>query len=330
MLALSIFVAPNAALNVGTIGEDIHNVIEVLFKGVEAFDLTQESLAGPFDGLITAACETLVGSGIGIAIDIGGAFAQCEEAMASSEIIAIGAALKLGLTSYTGIAGTLLEGLGIAEEGVTIAAEPAALPAVLIANSVLCAYLVTVQVQSRIDNVAENLCKAVESEASAIAAGTPAAAPPTTTSTSTTSTSPSTTSPAPSMPASGSGLPIPDVSNDPCASCELSVYFLGVQGLAAACGVAVPVGQGYDLSVLLCDSIYNGRYAAFCQYLCANQCVTYNIQDWIENAGSQWQPDATLGLCAQDCPGFKNDGRCQSGDYCPCAQGANTCKASNC
>ena len=335
MLALSTFVAPNTALDVGTIGEDIHNVIEVLFNGVKAFGLSQESLAGPFDGLVTAACETLVGSGVGIAIGIGEAFAQCEEAMASSEITAIGAALKLGLTSYTGIAGTLLEGLGVTEEGVAIAAEPAAIPAVLIANSVLCAYLVTLQLQSRIDNAAENLCEAVESAASAIAAGTPAAVPPattstSTTSTSTTSTSSSTTSPAPSMPTPGSGLPIPDVSNDPCASCELSIYFLGVQGLAADCNVAVPVGQGYDLAVLLCDSTYNGRYAAFCQYLCTNQCVSYNIQDWIKNAGSQWQPDATLALCAQDCPGFKGDGRCQSGDYCPCAQGANTCKPSNC
>jgi hypothetical protein len=337
MLALSIFVAPNVALDVATIGEDIHSIFEVLYNGAEAFGLSQENLAGPFDGLATAACETLVGSGVGIAINIGEAFAECEEAMASSEITAIGAALKLGLTSYTGIAGTLLEGLGAAEEGVAIAAEPEAIPAVLIANSALCAYLVTVQLQGGINNAAKNLCEAVESAASVIAAGTPTAGQTPTISTSTTSTSTSititsssTTSFEPSVPTSGPGLPIPDVSNDPCASCELSVYFLGVQGLAADCNVAVPVGQGYDLAVLLCDSTYNGKYAAFCQYLCANQCVSYNIQDWINNAGSQWQPDATLALCAQDCPGFKGDGRCQSGDYCPCAQGANTCKPSNC
>jgi hypothetical protein len=79
------------------------------------------------------------------------------------------------------------------------------------------------------------------------------------------------------------------------------------------------------VSVLLCDSSFNGKYATFCKTLCANQCVTYNINDWIQSAGSSYMSSANLGGCSSYCPGFKGDGRCEAADPCGCAVGADTC-----
>jgi hypothetical protein len=135
------------------------------------------------------------------------------------------------------------------------------------------------------------------------------------------------TSSSPTQPSPTPGSPIPDVSNDACAACELSLYFLGVQGLAAECNFTVPIGVGYDISDLLYDSTLYGRYASFCNYLCANPCVTYNTQKWIQSTESQFWSNTTLALCAQECPGFKGDGRCQIADTCPCTQGLKACEA---
>jgi hypothetical protein len=121
-------------------------------------------------------------------------------------------------------------------------------------------------------------------------------------------------------------LSIPSVAPDSCASCKLSVYALGVQGLAAACNVATPLGGASDVSVLLCDSSYNGLYSQFCATLCANPCATYSIDSWIQSAGNQFMPNATLATCINLCPGFKGDGRCSSTNYsCLCAVGSDTC-----
>src|SRR2546430_17607433 len=62
-------------------------------------------------------------------------------------------------------------------------------------------------------------------------------------------------SPTPSStPASGQtpSLVIPSVGNDACASCQLSLYAIGIQGLASKCNVATPLGVAYDVSVLMC------------------------------------------------------------------------------
>jgi hypothetical protein len=132
--------------------------------------------------------------------------------------------------------------------------------------------------------------------------------------------------PAPT-PGSASTLTLPDVSGDKCATCQLSLYAMGIVGLAKDCNIAVPMGTAYDVSVLLCDSTYNGKYAAFCKTLCADQCATYNINNWIQSAGSSYNPNANLGGCSAVCPGFQGNGRCELSDPCPCAIGAETCKA---
>jgi hypothetical protein len=127
-------------------------------------------------------------------------------------------------------------------------------------------------------------------------------------------------------PGPAPGLTIPSVAGDQCASCELSVYAIGIVGLASKCNVATPLGTASDVSVLLCDSSYNGRYSQFCATLCANPCATYNINSWIQSAGSQFMSTASLATCASLCPGFKGDGRCSSSDAtCLCAVGSSTC-----
>jgi hypothetical protein len=122
------------------------------------------------------------------------------------------------------------------------------------------------------------------------------------------------------------GLSIPSVAPDSCASCQLSVYALGIQGLAAGCNVPTPLGTASDVSVLLCDSSYNGLYSQFCATLCANPCATYSIDSWIQSAGSQYMPN--VGCIGNLCPGFEGDGRCSSSiNRCSCAVGSNTCVA---
>jgi hypothetical protein len=100
---------------------------------------------------------------------------------------------------------------------------------------------------------------------------------------------------------------------------------MGIAGLAQKCNVAEPMGVAYDLSTLLCDSSYNGKYAAFCGTLCSNQCATYDINDWMKSAGNSYMSSASLATCSADCPGFKGDGRCQAADTCGCGIGAETC-----
>jgi hypothetical protein len=136
--------------------------------------------------------------------------------------------------------------------------------------------------------------------------------------------SPSVASPTPTS-APASGLTIPSVAGDNCASCQLSGYAIGLIGLAQQCHVAVPLGIAFDVSVLLCDSSYGGKYASFCKTLCANQCATYNINDWIQSAGSSYMSNANLAVCSSYCPGFKGDGRCQLADSCGCGVGALIC-----
>ena len=161
-------------------------------------------------------------------------------------------------------------------------------------------------------------------------------APPTTV-TPSQSASPPPTSNAPvttsgsAPPSSSSGPSIPSTEGDQCASCQLSVYYLGVEGLAAQCHVSSPVLFGNDLSVVLCDSSYNGKYAQFCSEICANPCVTYDAQSWMESAGASFMANANLATCNQLCPGFKGDGKCTESLPCnECGKGSGTCVPCSC
>jgi hypothetical protein len=142
--------------------------------------------------------------------------------------------------------------------------------AALIVDSAICAVLVPCVINMALDE------------------STPFCKPSSMTSTTTTSTTNSKTSSplAPSaVPGPTPGLDIPFVASDQCASCQLSLYAMGILGLASQCHVTVSLGVAYDLSVLLCDYSFNGRYADFCKTLCANQCATYDINDWVKDAG---------------------------------------------
>ena len=339
MLMIGLFLPQSQAVLTGAgIGKAVENIFNLFIDSLSTVHIGAEAIAGKFDQVITTACGAAVSNGVGSLAGLGAAFGQCEEAMVGFEMSLIGSSLGLTLRTYAGLGGVLLEGLTAAGEATVLTADAGAIPEIFIVNSALCGLLVSVIEQGLLEGSTESLCAAVESAAASINAGNPSPAasssstpstvvsvstpPP---SSSTRSSSSSSPSPAPSSPTPGS--PIPDVSNDACAACELSLYFIGVQGLAAKCNVAVPLGVGYDMSVLLCDSTLNGRYATFCSYLCANQCVTYDIQKWIQSAGSQFWSNATLPLCNQECPGFTGDGRCQVADNCPCAEGAKTCQA---
>lgn len=317
------------------IGEAIEEIIKLFKESWSVGYFSGEDVAGKFDEIASQVCGKLISKGI-TAFAAPEAFGECEEAMVGFEMGLTGSALGLTLRTFAGLGGVLLEGLTAFDEAAVLAADAGVLPEVFIVNSALCGLLVSVITAGLLEGSADMLCAAVESAAARINAGhpismpSPAPTPPTTVSTPTQSppTSSMASSLSPNTPPSPTpGSPIPDVSGDPCAACELSLYFLGVEGLAAKCNVATPLGVGFDLSVVLCDSTYDGRYATFCSYLCAHQCVTYDIQKWIQSAGSQFWSNASLALCAQECSGFKGDGRCQTADPCPCAQGALTCEA---
>jgi hypothetical protein len=338
MLMIGLFLPQSQAVLTGAgIGKAVQNIFDLFTESLSTVHIGAEAIAGKFDQVVTTACGAAVSNGVGSLVGMGAAFGQCEEAMVGFEMSLIGSSLGLTLRTYAGLGGVLLEGLTAADEAIVLTADAGAIPEIFIVNSALCGLLVSVITQGLLENSADGLCAAVESAAASINAGKPS--PPTSSAstpstvvsvstpppTSSKSSASSSSSPAPSSPSPGSA--IPDVSSDPCAACEISLYFIGVQGLAAECNVAVPLGVGYDMSVLLCDSTLNGRYAKFCSYLCANQCVTYDIQKWIQSAGSQFWSNATLALCNQECPGFTGDGRCQVADNCPCAEGAKTCVA---
>jgi len=124
------------------------------------------------------------------------------------------------------------------------------------------------------------------------------------TSTSTVSSSTSTSSSPPTTitaPPSGPGPSLPDsatLSQDTCVSCLLSGYYIGITGLAKTCN-AVATGTAYDLSTFFCDPTIKPRYSQLCSSLCANPCGTYNIQTLIMEAGSAYNPSASL--CPLQC-----------------------------
>ena len=140
--------------------------------------------------------------------------------------------------------------------------------------------------------------------------------------------SPPSPSPPPLPPPSGSGPSLPNsatLSQDPCVSCQLSAYYIGVTGLAKTCN-AVATGTAFDLSTFFCDPSNKPRYSQLCSSLCADPCGTYNIQTLIQEAGSAYNPSTSLALCNTDCPGFVGTGRCSGSlPKCECGVGSATC-----
>ena len=148
---------------------------------------------------------------------------------------------------------------------------------------------------------------------------TPISSSPLTTPTST--TAPPSSSPGPSLPDSAT------LSQDKCVSCLLSDYYIGITTLAKECNAGVATGTAFDLSTLFCDPSTKPRYSQLCSSLCANPCGTYNIQNLIQEAGSAYNPSASISLCNADCPGFVGTGMCSGPvPQCECGVGSATCE----
>jgi hypothetical protein len=133
----------------------------------------------------------------------------------------------------------------------------------------------------------------------------------------------------PANPSTGATLPIGTaLAQDPCVSCQLSAYFVGVQQGAQQCHVAVPFGFSNDISTIFCDPSIVGSYRQLCASLCADPCSTYNAATWIQEAGAGFMIGASLPLCSQLCPNFKGTGKLECVLIPPCNQcglGAATC-----
>jgi hypothetical protein len=217
------------------------------------------------------------------------------------------------------------EGVLAFETGTAELLGPELALAATVVNTAICFGLVPCLINEALDQSANGFCSLALNPSATTASSSISSSSSSSSSSISPSTSPATpTSPVPT-PGPSPGLVIPSVVGDQCASCQLSVYAMGIVGLASQCNVATPLGTAYDVSVLLCDSSYNGRYSQFCATLCANPCATYNIKSWIQSAGSQYMSTANLATCASLCPGFMGDGRCSPSDPCGCAVGAETC-----
>jgi len=318
-------------------GNDIGASVEAILKTFEAaetgkslYEITADAIAREFDKVATETCSFLLENGVDHLVGLGEAFGQCEEAMVGAEMGAIGSSVGLTLRTYAGLGGVLTTALTAADEAAVMAADASVIPEIFIVNSALCGLLIAVIEQQALEPASGNLCSALESAASNLvptAVSTSFSTATTTQSISTTSISPTTSSLAPNPTSSLSIISVPP---DSCASCQLSVYALGVQGFAASCNVATPLGSALDVSKLLCDSSYNGLYSQFCTTLCASPCATYSIKSWIQSAGSQFMPDATLATCQSLCPGFEGDGSCSGTYTCECGVGAGTCTPAGC
>jgi hypothetical protein len=138
-----------------------------------------------------------------------------------------------------------------------------------------------------------------------------------------------TTTTSPPNPPSGTFPALPvgaALASDQCVSCLLSLGYLGVQGLAASCGVTNPVFFAADLSVIFCDTSLQGRYSSLCSALCSNPCSTEGIEIWKAVAGAGFMATASLPQCNQLCPGYAGNGRCPGTPPCnECGKGSGTC-----
>jgi trimeric autotransporter adhesin len=338
MLALSLFLTQTQAgpiwtgNDIGAAVGNIFNAFNAAAKGNSLFQTAANAISGKFTEIAVSTCGGLVGEGVGGLVGLPTAYGECEEAMVGAEMSAIGSPLGLTLRTYAGLGGVLTTALTAADEAVVLGADASILPEVFIINSALCGLLIAVIRYKALNPASENLCSAIESAAENHGATSTSSSSSTSTTSSASSKSTSTTA-APVTTASSSSptpnpsssLTIPSVAQDQCASCQLSVYAMGIEGLAAACHVATALGTAYDVSTLLCDSSFNGRYSQFCATLCTNPCATYNINSWIQSAGSQYVPSDTLATCSNLCPGFKGDGRCSTTSTCECGIGAGTC-----
>ena len=228
-------------------------------------------------------------------------------------------------------------GVGEAVGGVVIGevlpiAAPSNLLAAMVTSGALCLSLIQAIFGAvAIGQASSNLCDAL------ISSQTPAPLvnSPIIMSSSTTSTTTITSSHGPrssSVPRSSITSDFPSaavLAGDQCVATQLSVYYIGVRGLAQSCGSSNSTGGAWDMSTIFCDPSIRPRYSTLCTELCNNPCGSYDLQALITYAGPAFNPSATLATISEVCPGFLGTGRCSSaGPSCACGVGSLTCAPS--
>jgi hypothetical protein len=243
---------------------------------------------------------------------------------------AIAVAVTVGETEFNlAIADLTVDCMEIMSSGElpAILADPIIAAALEIGNLIICSKLSEAILFGAVERGVSLGCSAA---VSALAnSGCTQSTTTTTSSSSSSSTTSSSSMTASTSTSAGSGPALPTgaaLAADPCASCQLSGYYLGVLGLATQCGVASPVFLADDLSVFFCDPSIQPMFPQLCSDLCASPCSTYDIAVWKQNAGSGFMAGASLASCSQLCPGFAGTGRCAGVPPCNiCGKGSDTC-----
>ena len=234
------------------------------------------------------------------------------------------------LVVATGGVGKAVGGAVIGE--VLPIAAPSNLLAAMVTNGAVCLALIQAIFDAVIDQASIDQCDAL------ISSQTSALDPPTIINSSTysiTSTTKTTSSDdSTSNPISPSSIPsnFPSavvLAGDQCVATQLSVYYIGIQGLAQSCGNSKPAGGAWDMSSIFCDPSIRPRYSTLCTELCNDPCDSYDLQALITYAGPAFNFSATLTTISGVCPGFLGTGRYSSaGPSCACGVGSLTCVPS--
>jgi hypothetical protein len=260
--------------------------------------------------------------------------------------------MKLLQTCFNLVADAVLEGgeaelvvatggVGEAVGGAVIGevlpiAAPSKLLAAMVTNGALCFSLTQAIFDAVIDKTSRDLCDTfISSQTSP--PGKPVNTPTIissstssiTSTTITTSSNGPTSSPFPlsSIPSAFPSAAV--LAGDLCVTTQLSVYYIGVQGLANSCGNSEPAGGAWDMSTIFCDPSIRPRYSTLCTELCNNPCASYDLQALITYAGPAFNPSATLTAISGVCPGFLGTGKCSlAGSSCACGVGSSTCIAA--
>ena len=231
-------------------------------------------------------------------------------------------------------------GVGEAVGGVVIGevlpiAAPSNLLAAMVTSGALCLSLIQAIFGAvAIGQASSNLCDAlISSQTPAPLVNSPIIMSSSTSSTTSTTTITSSHGPrSSSVPRSSITSDFPSaavLAGDQCVATQLSVYYIGVRGLAQSCGSSNSTGGAWDMSTIFCDPSIRPRYSTLCTESCNNPCGSYDLQALITYAGPAFNPSATLATISEVCPGFLGTGRCSSaGPSCACGVGSLTCAPS--
>jgi len=213
-------------------------------------------------------------------------------------------------------------------------AAPSNLLAAVVTSGALCLSLIQAIFDAVIGQASNDLCDAlISSQTSAPLVNSPIIISSSTSSTTSTTIITSSHSPRrSSVPPSSIPSDFPSaavLAGDQCVATQLSVYYIGVRGLAQSCGSSNSTGGAWDMSTIFCDPSIRPRYSTLCMELCNNPYGSYDLQALITYAGPAFNLSATLATISEVCQGFLGTGRCSSaGPSCACGVGSLTCVPS--